>query len=257
MEWMERNHMIQQQQQIEMEQDSVSYHTFTAVPSNGAIVVSQPLGVPNLGGATTMQLIPINSEQQFDIHGSGNAVVIQEPLNFRQSNLQQPQLQTVISIPGSTNQGDNQYTAQETDRVRTEQQQQPGAAGVSPLQLTTEMNSDDEPSNLEEAPPVAEDEDDEEVIVSSRGRRTRRRRVFGTVRTQRKRKTKANKSESLTKPREVRGGSRGHYATYGPELRGQIAAYAVSHTNKETVEFFADHHGIELPESTVRGLRRK
>ncbi len=57
--------------------------------------------------------------------------------------------------------------------------------------------------------------------------------------------------------RKVRAGIRGRYATYEPELRGLIGKYASENGNQETKEYFLSHHGIDLPESTIRGLRDK
>ena len=70
-------------------------------------------------------------------------------------------------------------------------------------------------------------------------------------RTQQK-ATKANTSE----PHRSRS-KRGQYSTYSPQLRTQIAKYASNHGNQETIQYFKETLGIEVPESTVRGLRDK
>ncbi len=69
------------------------------------------------------------------------------------------------------------------------------------------------------------------------------------TRTNRKRKSKVNLP--------FRRYRRGQYASYDPELRGDIARYASEHSNHETVVHFKEKLGIDLPESTVRGLREK
>jgi len=57
--------------------------------------------------------------------------------------------------------------------------------------------------------------------------------------------------------RNIKAGIRGHYASYEPALRGEIARYSLTHSNQDTVAHFGTTHGVELPESTVRGLRDK
>ena len=63
---------------------------------------------------------------------------------------------------------------------------------------------------------------------------------------------KANPSE----PHRSRS-KRGQYSTYSPQLRTQIAKYASNHGNQESIQYFKETLGIEVPESTVRGLRDK
>ena len=50
---------------------------------------------------------------------------------------------------------------------------------------------------------------------------------------------------------------RGQYAIYAPELRAEIAKYASDHGNQETINHFRQKLNLNLPESTVRGLRDK
>ncbi len=68
-----------------------------------------------------------------------------------------------------------------------------------------------------------------------------------------RRRTAAKKkgSKNLDRTRSKRG----QYVAYGAGLRAEIGKYATNHGNQETINFFRDKMGIELPESTVRGLR--
>lgn len=59
------------------------------------------------------------------------------------------------------------------------------------------------------------------------------------------------------KARKGRSKASGAYANYPPELRGLIGSYATSHSIVDTITFFSKNHGVDLPESTVRGLRDK
>ena len=70
-----------------------------------------------------------------------------------------------------------------------------------------------------------------------------------------KRRTKPKKIKA-TQPHNSRS-KRGTYSTYSPQLRAQIATYASNHGNQETIQYFKETLDIEVPESTVRGLRDK
>lgn len=61
----------------------------------------------------------------------------------------------------------------------------------------------------------------------------------------------------VPKQRSMRSGRRGCYASYDPLLRGEIALYALENGNSAAREHFRKTHGIDLPESTIRGLRDK
>lgn len=54
-----------------------------------------------------------------------------------------------------------------------------------------------------------------------------------------------------------RRGKRGQYANYDPALRAEIAKFAMDHGNQETINYFREKLNIEVPESTVRGLRNR
>ena len=70
-----------------------------------------------------------------------------------------------------------------------------------------------------------------------------------------KRRT-VNKGTKASASAEKRS-KRGQYSCYTPELRAQIAKYATKHGNQETVQYFKETLDIDVPESTVRGLRDK
>ena len=68
------------------------------------------------------------------------------------------------------------------------------------------------------------------------------------------------KRRAGTKPpvskKQVEGRSkRGQYANYSPNMKTEIAKYAASHGNQQTIAYFREHFNLEVPESTVRGLR--
>lgn len=50
---------------------------------------------------------------------------------------------------------------------------------------------------------------------------------------------------------------RGNYVSYSPEVRAAIGKYAATHGNLAAVSYFKEHYKIEIPESTVRGLKDK
>lgn len=58
-----------------------------------------------------------------------------------------------------------------------------------------------------------------------------------------------------TKKGDQQRSKRGHYAIYDPSLRAEIANFALEHGNQETINHFRATMNIEVPESTVRGLR--
>lgn len=67
-----------------------------------------------------------------------------------------------------------------------------------------------------------------------------------------KRVVRPVKVENNDKDRRSR---RGQYSNYNPALRAEIARYAADHGNQDTISFIKEKHGIDVPESTVRGLR--
>ena len=69
-----------------------------------------------------------------------------------------------------------------------------------------------------------------------------------------KRRTAAKAQKARVVAKRVK---RGQYSCYSPELRAQIAQYASKHGNQETIHYFKSTHDVEVPESTVRGLRDK
>ncbi|KAB7496792.1 hypothetical protein Anas_01970 [Armadillidium nasatum] len=52
-------------------------------------------------------------------------------------------------------------------------------------------------------------------------------------------------------------GKRGNYVSYSPELRAEIGKYAAEHGNLAAITHFKEKLNIEIPESTVRGLKDK
>ena len=72
-----------------------------------------------------------------------------------------------------------------------------------------------------------------------------------------KRRTVSKATKTSASAVEKRRSKRGQYSCYTPELRAQIANYATKHGNQETVQYFKETLDIEVPESTVRGLRDK
>lgn len=69
-----------------------------------------------------------------------------------------------------------------------------------------------------------------------------------------KRRTAGKKLEAAKKGEQQRS-KRGRYAMYDPSLRAEIANFARDHGNQETINHFRAKLNIEVPESTVRGLR--
>lgn len=67
----------------------------------------------------------------------------------------------------------------------------------------------------------------------------------------RKTGTKATRDKKQLERRSKRG----QYANYSPDLRAEIAKYATNHGNQQTIAYFREHFNLEVPESTVRGLR--
>lgn len=52
-------------------------------------------------------------------------------------------------------------------------------------------------------------------------------------------------------------GKRGNYVSYSPELRAEIGRYAAESGNLMAITHFKEKLGLEIPESTVRGLKEK
>ena len=65
------------------------------------------------------------------------------------------------------------------------------------------------------------------------------------------------KSIKPNKSGKARNEIRGKYAFYGPTLKAEIAEFARDHTNQQTIEFFQGKYDIQLPESTIRGIKKR
>ncbi|CAG0887184.1 unnamed protein product, partial [Darwinula stevensoni] len=57
--------------------------------------------------------------------------------------------------------------------------------------------------------------------------------------------------------RPIQGSIRGKYTQYPPEIRAEVGRYALEHGSMETMVHFKEAYGLEIPESTIRGLRDK
>jgi hypothetical protein len=144
------------------------------------------------------------------------------------------------------NQGE---TADQTTTTLTVTLQQHGEKddGTGLLQIDDPDSPDQEEEN--EVENVA-------VKMSSRGRLVKRKVPSAVSKPPRSKGTKrppALQPNQLTSTCE-RGKKRA-YTTYDPELRAKVGRYALDHGNQETIDHFHDECGIDLPESTVRGLR--
>ena len=63
--------------------------------------------------------------------------------------------------------------------------------------------------------------------------------------------------KKLKKQHDIGLNKRGNYVSYSPELRAEIGRYAAERGNLAAINYFKDKLGLEIPESTVRGLKDK
>ena len=82
-----------------------------------------------------------------------------------------------------------------------------------------------------------------------------------SVHKKRKRKSTRNKKKAKSRGKATSNsynyGKRGNYASYSPEIRAEIGKIASLHGNLAAIEHFKKKLNIEIPESTIRGLKEK
>lgn len=140
----------------------------------------------------------------------------------------------------------NSIPLQLTTSAHTTQQPLPGATNGKRMPSSYETPGiASNPMEVVADPAVQPPVQDENVESKKPTKRKYRKRA--KIKTRSSTAKKSNLTENTSK--------RGQYTSYDPQIRASIGKYAVEHGNQQTIDYFHRKHGLDLPESTVRGLR--